>query len=94
MSPRMLKWFVRFVAFCALLVSQTTRVNRVLERAGLNLLFRRSCRVRDYSMADIAVVSDALAVIAHVLAVMTTESERLGPAGTIVAQKTEALRKR
>ena len=44
-------------------------------------------------MANVAVVSYDFAVVANVLAVVTTESERLGSAGTIVAQKTEALRK-
>ena len=81
----MLKWLVRFVALLAFLDGKSTKVNRVLEGPGLRILFHRPRGVINNSMTNIAVVSHDLAVIAHVLAVMTTESERLGSAGTIVA---------
>jgi hypothetical protein len=73
---RMLEGLIRFMAFLALLVSETAQVNWMLERAGLGILFHRPCRVINNWMANVAVVSNAFAVVANVLAIVTTEAPR------------------
>src|SRR5207253_8646573 len=71
---RMLKWLVRFVARLAFSVSQASEIDGMLKRPGSRIVFRRSPRIVDYRVADVAIIPDHLACIANVLTVMTAEA--------------------
>ena len=70
----MLERLVRFVARTACAISQGTKIDGVLERPCLCILNSRSARIVDHRVADIAVVSNDLACLTDVLAVMAAET--------------------
>ena len=70
----MLKWLVRLVAEVAFAVGETSEINRMLERSGLPIVFRRARRIVDHRVADVAVISNHLAAAADVFTVMTAET--------------------
>src|SRR5882724_988112 len=72
---RMLEWLVGFMARLALAIREPAQVNRMLERSHL-YCGGRIQRVIDHGVTDIAVVGDHFAVVADMLAVMTTEATR------------------
>ena len=73
---RMLKWLVRLVAEVAFAVGETSEINRMLERSGARIVFRRARRIVDHRMANVAIIPDHFAGIANVLTVMTAETSR------------------
>ena len=70
----MLEGLGRFMARLAFPVGETSKINRVPERPGLRILFRLAGRVIEHCMADVAIIPDYLACIAHVLAVVAAEA--------------------
>ena len=71
---RMLEWFVGLVAGFAFAISQGAEINRMSERSGLSVLGRWPRRIEDYCVADVAIVTDNLAAIADVFAVVAAET--------------------
>jgi len=71
---RMLKWLVRLMARLALSLSQAAEIDGMLKRAGSRVVFRRSRRIVEYRVADIAIIPDYFASISNGLAVMTAEA--------------------
>ena len=71
---RMFERLVRCVARLARTFRQRTQIDRMLEGAGLQICFRRSFRIIDSCVANIAVTGDDLSGIADMLAVMATEA--------------------
>ena len=70
---RVFEWLVSLVASLALSITEGAEVYRMLKRAQLD----RRCRIGrivDYCVTNVAVVSNHLAVITHVLAVVTTKT--------------------
>ena len=70
---RVFEWLVSLVASLALSIAEATEVYRMLKRAQL---YRR-CRIGrivDHCVTNVAVVSNYLAVLTHLLAVMTTKT--------------------
>ena len=72
----MLEWLVRFMAIVAFAIGEGAQINRMLEWPGPRVLFSRCCRVVDNCVADIAIIPDDLAGVAHMLAIMTTKTAR------------------
>ena len=71
---RMLKWLVCLVARFAFAVSEASKIDGMLKRAGSRIVFRRARGIVDYRMADVAIIPDHFACIANMLAVMTAEA--------------------
>jgi len=70
---RVFEWLVSLVAGVALPVTEATKIDRMLKRAQLYRR-RRICGIVDHGVTDVAVVSNHLAVVTYVLAVMTTKT--------------------
>jgi len=73
---RMLEGLVRLVAELAFVIREASQVNRMLKGTGLHILFWRAGRVVDHCMADVAIIPDYFAGIAHMLAIMTAKTAR------------------
>ena len=70
---RMFEGFVGLVTRLAFAIGKAAEVHRMLERDRL----RRRCRtlgVRQYSVADVAIVANHLPAVTHVFAVVTTKT--------------------
>jgi len=70
----MLKGLVRLVAEIAFMVGKASKINRMLEGSGSHILLGWSSGIVDHRVADVAVISNYFAGIAHVLSVMTAET--------------------
>ena len=70
---RVFEWLVSLVACLALSVTEATKIYRMLKGADF---YRggRVGRIVDYGVTNVTVVSNHLAVITHVFAVMTTKT--------------------
>jgi hypothetical protein len=73
---RMLEGLVGFMAIVAFVVGKRTQIDRVLKWSRLRIFFGRPGRVIDHRVADVAVVGDYFAGVAHVFAVVTAEAAR------------------
>ena len=71
---RMLERFVRLVAGFAFAISQGAEIHRMPERSGLSVLGRWPRRIEDDCVADVAIVTDNLAGITDVFAVVAAEA--------------------
>ena len=72
---RMLKRLVCLVAeFTLVFIGEPAKVNRMLKGPGSGICFHRPGGVVENLMTNVAIVADDFAAIAHVLAVMTTET--------------------
>ena len=71
---RMLEGFVGLVAELAFAVGETAEIDWMFERSGARVVLRRTGRIVDYRMTDVAIISDYSAGIANVLAVVTAET--------------------
>ena len=70
----MLKRLVRFVAGFAFAIGEAAEIDRMLERSDSRVFFRRPRGIVEHSVADVAVVADDLASVAHVLTIVTAEA--------------------
>src|SRR6266487_758764 len=71
---RVLEWPICFMTDLALHLCQAAQVDRMLERPSLRILFRRIRRVVNHCVAEVAIVPDYFAGLAHMLVIMTTET--------------------
>ena len=71
---RMFEGFVGLVAGFAFAISQGAEIHRMPERSGLNVLGRWPRRIEDDCVADVAIVTDDLAGIADVFAVVAAKT--------------------
>ena len=72
----MLKWLVCLVARFAFAVSEASKIDGMLKRAGSRIVFRRARGIVDYRMADVAIIPDHFARVANMLTIMTAETSR------------------
>jgi len=70
----MFERLVRLVAGFAFAISQSAEIHRMSERSGLSVLGRWPCGIKDYGVADVAIVTDNLTGIADVFAVVAAET--------------------
>lgn len=70
---RVFEWLVGLVTGLALSITETAKIYRMLKRAQLHRR-RRVCRIVDHTVTNVAVVSNHLAVLTYLLAVMTTKT--------------------
>ena len=71
---RMLKRLVRLMAKLAFVIRKASEINWMLEGSGSHILLGWSSGIVDHRVADVAVISNHLAAIANVFAVMTAET--------------------
>jgi len=71
---RMLEGLVRLMAKLAFVIGKPSEINRMLEGSGSHILLGWSSGIVDHRVADVAVISNHLAAIANVFAVMTAET--------------------
>ena len=70
----MLKRLVRFVAKLAFVIGKPSEINGMLEGSGSHILLGWSSGIVDHRVADVAVISNHLAAVANVFAVMAAET--------------------
>ena len=70
----MLEGLVRLMAEVTFAIGKSSKIDGVLERSGARIVFRRARRIVDHRVADVAVISNHLAAVANVFAVMAAET--------------------
>jgi hypothetical protein len=71
---RMLERFVCFMTGVTPAISQSAKIHWMLKRPRFGVHFRLSRRVIQNAVADVAIVPDHFTRIAHMLAIVTTET--------------------
>ena len=70
----MFEWLVGLMTIGAVSFCQSSQVNRMLKRAGLNVLLRRSIRIIDDGVTHVAVIRNDFARLTDVLPVVASEA--------------------